>query len=78
MFPAEGVPIHKLGHYGVYDADCDRVAVVARDKFQEGKTVLLEVLPQSCLLATVPQCFRAQHYLIRAMRLLAEKTEVTI
>ncbi|KAJ9612123.1 hypothetical protein H2200_003720 [Cladophialophora chaetospira] len=45
------VPLHKPGFYGVYDPSADRSKMTNREKFQEDKIVLLEILPDFTMLA---------------------------
>ena len=45
------LPLYKQGAYGVYDPQADRERMTPRDKFQEDKTIMLEILPHFRLLA---------------------------
>ena len=45
------LPTYKPDHWGVYDASSDRASKSSRDKYQEDKIVLLEILPDFCVFA---------------------------
>lgn len=72
------VPIYKPGHYGTYDAKSDRDSKAARAKFREDKVVLLQILPEFCLIASLTDIFPAEDEMIRGMRLMVSKKPVTM
>jgi len=44
-------PVYKPGHFGIYDPHCDREKLTIREKMQEDRIILLEVLPEFFILS---------------------------
>ncbi|KAH9905050.1 hypothetical protein F4778DRAFT_55562 [Xylariomycetidae sp. FL2044] len=45
------LPVYKPGYFGTYDHKANRAAMSASEKFDEDKTILMELLPEFCVVA---------------------------
>lgn len=63
----EVLPVFKPSHFGTYDPSSDRNSKSPRDKFREDKIVLLETLPDFCVLAYVGDAIPAEDEMARGM-----------
>ncbi|GAB1213302.1 hypothetical protein ATERTT37_002451 [Aspergillus terreus] len=46
------LPVFRKGHFGIYDPKANREAMSAGQKFNEDKIILLQLLPEFCMLGT--------------------------
>ncbi|KAF7502110.1 hypothetical protein GJ744_007108 [Endocarpon pusillum] len=72
------LPAYKPGHYGAYSAQSDRMSKSSRDKFREDKVVLLEILPEFCVLALAPNGAPAEDEMTRGMREMVKHKKIPL
>lgn len=78
VIESTSLPIYKTGHFGTYNASSNRSQKSARDKFREDKIVLLEVLPEFCVLARYPKTIPAEDNFTCGMREMIKTKKVSI
>ncbi|KAF2146868.1 uncharacterized protein K452DRAFT_242024, partial [Aplosporella prunicola CBS 121167] len=64
------IPVYKPGHYGIYHPSSDRNEKSSRQKFQEDKIILMELLPEFALVCMNTNTIPAQDELTRGLRVL--------
>lgn len=62
------IPQYKPGFYGTYDPSSDRSKMSAREKYLEDKIVLMEILPDFCVIGQVMKTVPAEDELTRGLR----------
>lgn len=72
------MPIYKSGYYGTYDPSRDRSKMAAREKFQEDKIVLMELLPEFCVLCRGTDRVPAEDELINNLRMMFQTHEIPL
>lgn len=77
IVPGE-LPLYRAGAYGLYDPSSDRASQSSREKFRDDKVVLLEILPEFCVLALGAGSIPAEDELTRGIRGMVENNELLI
>lgn len=72
------LPVLRPGIFGVYDSTSERDSKSARAKFREDKVVLLEALPEFCVLARAAESIVAEDQLTIGIRDLVKSRQVPI
>jgi hypothetical protein len=72
------IPEYKLGVFGNYDPSSDRSVKTAREKFQEDKIVLLEILPEFVVLSKLTEKAPAEDELTRGLRLMFNSHQIPL
>jgi hypothetical protein len=73
------VPVHKPGHYGVYDPHLDRTSKSNREKFIEDKILLLKRLPEFCTIAQYENSkVPAEDELTRGLRVMMHTKQIPL
>ena len=75
VLKAVPLPIYKPGTYGIYNASSNRNSKSAREKFREDKIIMLEALPEFCLLARSDQVL-GEDELTRGVRQMVKTKQV--
>lgn len=70
------IPQSKPGLFGTYDPSSDRSVKTPRERYQEDKIILLETLPDFCLICKGTDQALAEDELIRGLRAMFEKREI--
>ena len=72
------LPVYKPGYFGSYDPRSERADKVSKHKFREDKVVLLENLPDFCVVAQAPESIPAEDEMSRGMREMVKDGQLPI
>ncbi|KAL1963061.1 hypothetical protein VTN77DRAFT_8707 [Rasamsonia byssochlamydoides] len=72
------IPEYKPGFYGKYDPFSDRSKKTAREKYQEDKIVLLEILPEFSVLCKGTDRVPAEDELTRGLRMMFKTHKIPL
>ena len=70
--------VYKPGHFGTYEPCSDRSVKTNREKFQEDRIVLLEVMADFCFVAQMTNEIPAEDELTRGLRGLVEDKKIPL
>ncbi|KAL8832819.1 MAG: hypothetical protein Q9191_000003 [Dirinaria sp. TL-2023a] len=72
------LPVYKKGHFGSYDPKADRELMSISQRFQEDKVILLELLPEFCVVGMFNVELPCQDEITRALVEFTQTKKVTI